>query len=109
MRKLKRRPSSAVNENDISGYNLECDVAVVGFGVVGACAAIESADLGATVHIFELASAAGKSTALSGWDLYLGGSGVTHVQRCLGFEDASDDMFGYLMMQQGLLADEVKT
>ena len=41
---------------DIDQWQIETDVAIVGFGGAGACAAIEAADAGAEVAIFEVAS-----------------------------------------------------
>ena len=38
---------------DEAAWDLECDVAVVGYGGAGACAAIAAADLGAQVLLFE--------------------------------------------------------
>jgi succinate dehydrogenase/fumarate reductase flavoprotein subunit len=93
---------------DVGAFDLETDVAIVGFGGAGACAAIEASDAGARVAIFELASAAGGSTALSSAEIYMGGSGGTRVQRACGYEDSTEDMFAYLMAAQGELADEAK-
>jgi succinate dehydrogenase/fumarate reductase flavoprotein subunit len=84
------------------------DVAIVGFGGAGGCAAIEAADAGAEVILFELASASGGSTALSSAEIYMGGGGGTRVQRACGFEDSTEDMFTYMMMSAGPQADEEK-
>lgn len=104
----KSVPAQARKLSDISAWDIETDVVVVGFGGAGSCAAIEAADAGADVQLFEVSSAAGGSTALSGGEVYLGGSGGTPIQRKFGFEDASEDMFNYLMMQHGPQADEAK-
>jgi succinate dehydrogenase/fumarate reductase flavoprotein subunit len=104
----KSTPAQAKKSKDISHWDIETDVVVVGFGGAGSCAAIEAADAGADVHVFEAASAAGGSTALSGGELYLGGSGGTRIQRMFGFEDDTEDMFRYLMMQHAPQADEAK-
>ena len=93
---------------DVSQWNHETDVAIVGFGGAGACAAIEAADAGAKVSLFEVASASGGSTALSSAEVYMGGGGGTRVQRACGYEDSTEDMFNYLMAAQGDLADEAK-
>ena len=95
-----------LEQSGISQWHGECDVAVVGFGGAGACAAIEAADAGARVMIFEAASAAGGSTALSSAELYLGGG--TAVQKALGYNDTADAMFGYLMDANGPQADAAK-
>jgi succinate dehydrogenase/fumarate reductase flavoprotein subunit len=92
----------------VEHWDIETDVAVVGYGGAGSCAAIEAADCGAEVVIFEQASAPGGSTALSSAEIYLGGSGGTRVQKACGFTDNTEDMFNYLMMCAGPQADEAK-
>lgn len=87
--------------SEVKHWDITTDVAVVGFGGAGACAAISAADQNANVTIFEAASAPGGSTALSGGDLYLGGSGGTPVQRAAGFTDTTEDMIKYLMAANG--------
>ena len=62
---------------DVARWDHETDVAIVGFGGAGACAAIEAADAGAEVTLFEVASAGGGSTALSSAEVYMGGGGGT--------------------------------
>lgn len=93
---------------DISQWDLETEVAIVGFGGAGACAAIEAADAGAKVSIFELASASGGSTALSSAEIYMGGNGGTAIQNACGFSDDTEDMYNYLMMANGPNGDEDK-
>jgi succinate dehydrogenase/fumarate reductase flavoprotein subunit len=104
----KTNPSQPRRLRDVSQWDRETDVAVVGFGGAGGCAAIEAADAGSSVIIFELASSGGGSTALSSAEIYMGGSGGTRVQRACGFEDSTDDMFTYMMMCAGPQADEEK-
>lgn len=104
----KSVPTKATKASDITQWDIETDVIVVGFGAAGSCAAIEAADSGAKVHLFEASSAAGGSTALSGGEVYLGGNGGTKIQKLFGFEDDSEDMFNYLMMQHAPQADEAK-
>lgn len=94
--------------DDVTHWDIETEIAVVGFGVSGACAAIEARLAGATVQIFELAAASGGSSALSGGEFYLGGNGGTPIQRAAGFEDATEDFFNYLMMAGGPNADEAR-
>ena len=93
-------------EQQITDWYAECDVAVVGFGGAGACAALEAAYGGAKVAIFEAASAPGGSTALSSAELYLGGG--TAIQRACGYDDHPDDVYGYLMDANGPQADTDK-
>jgi len=104
----KTSPTQPRRERDIKEWQLETDIAVVGFGGAGGCAAIEAADCGAEVIIFEVASAGGGSTALSSAEIYMGGSGGTRVQKACGFEDSTEDMFTYMMLSAGPQADEAK-
>ncbi len=104
----KTNPSQARNVRDISQWDIETDVAIVGFGGAGGCAAIEVADAGSSAIIFELASAGGGSTALSSAEIYMGGNGGTRVQKACGFEDSTEDMVTYMMMAAGPQADEAK-
>jgi 3-oxo-5alpha-steroid 4-dehydrogenase len=104
----KTRPTQPRHESDVSQWHLETDVAIVGFGGAGACAAIEAFDAGAAVTIFEVASASGGSTALSSAEVYMGGSGGTDIQRACGYDDQTEDMYNYLMAAQGPAASEEK-
>lgn len=101
-------PSQPARLRDVENWDIETEVAVIGFGIAGTCAAIEAKQAGARVTIFEVAAASGGSSALSGGDLYLGGDGGTPVQRANGFEDSNEDMFKYLMMAGGPGADEAR-
>ena len=104
----KTSPTQPRQASDVEHWHMETDVAIAGFGGAGGCAAIEAADAGAEVIIFEQASAGGGSTALSSAEIYMGGSGGTRVQRACGFEDSTEDMFTYMMMCAGPQADEAK-
>lgn len=104
----KTNPSQARRSRHVTHWDRETDVAVVGFGGAGGCAAISAADAGSKVSIFELASAHGGSTAMSSAEIYMGGNGGTRVQRACGFEDATEDMVTYMMMAAGPQADEAK-
>jgi len=104
----KSSPTQPRRLKDVNEWHLETDVAVVGFGGAGGCAAIEAADAGSEVTIFEVASAGGGSTAMSSAEIYMGGNGGTRVQRACGFEDSTEDMFTYMMMSAGPQADEEK-
>jgi len=101
-------PTKPRKANDVEQWHLETEVAIVGFGGAGACAAIEAFDASAAVMIFEVASASGGSTALSSAEVYMGGNGGTDIQRACGYDDRTEDMFNYLMAAQGPLADEEK-
>lgn len=104
----KASPSRPRRTSDVTQWDMETDVAVVGFGGAGGCAAIEAADAGSDVIIFELASAGGGSTAMSSAEIYMGGSGGTRVQNACGFQDSTEDMVTYMMMSAGPQADEAK-
>ncbi len=104
----KTNPCQARKASDVTQWDRETDVAIVGFGGAGGCAAIEAADAGAQVTIFELASSSGGSTAMSSAEIYMGGNGGTRVQQACGFEDSTEDMFTYMMMAAGPQADEEK-
>lgn len=105
---LNFSPSQPCRIQQVPGWDLETDVIVVGFGAAGACAAIEAAGAGAAVTLLEAASGNGGTSALSGGEIYLGGSGGTPAQRQAGFSDETEDLFRYLMMAGGADADEAK-
>ena len=106
--KAKTNPARARHLRDVQQWDRDTDVAIVGFGGAGGCAAIEVADAGSSAIIFELASASGGSTALSSAEIYMGGSGGTRVQQACGFEDSTEDMITYMTMAAGPQADEEK-
>lgn len=97
-----------LSSTQIEHWDIDTDVAIIGFGGAGACAAIEAADAGAEVHLFELASASGGSTALSSAEIYMGGNGGTPVQQACGYDDSTDNMISYLRSCFGNKADEAK-
>ena len=101
-------PSHPRQLEDVQHWDREADVVIVGLGGAGSCAAIEAADGGAEVIVFEVASAGGGSTALSSAEIYMGGSGGTRVQQACGFQDSTEDMVTYMMMAAGPQADEAK-
>ncbi|WP_372780108.1 FAD-dependent oxidoreductase [Litorivivens sp.] len=104
----KTSPSIPKRAADISEWGIETDVAVIGFGGAGACAALEAADAGSEVQIFELASASGGSTALSSAEIYMGGNGGTRVQKACGYDDTSENMKNFLKAAFGSNADDAK-
>ena len=59
----KSMPTRPRRVRNITQWDIETDVAIVGFGGAGACAAIEASDAGADVCIFEVSAASGGSTA----------------------------------------------
>ncbi len=104
----KATPTQPKRLADVPQWDIETDVAVIGFGGAGACAAIEAADAGADVTIFELASASGGSTALSSAEIYMGGNGGTRVQQACGYEDSTENMINFLKTCMGNQGDEEK-
>jgi 3-oxo-5alpha-steroid 4-dehydrogenase len=91
---------------DVPQWHFETDVAVVGFGAAGACAAIEAAGAGAQVMLFERASGSGGASALSGGEIYVGGG--TDAQVAAGFADTVEDFTAYLKLAGGPCADHAK-
>lgn len=92
----------------VDNWDFECDVAVIGFGAAGACAAIEAATAGKKVTLFERGSGSGGASGLSGGEIYLGGNGGTDAQRKAGFEDSTEDFAAYMKMAGGPCVDEAK-
>jgi 3-oxo-5alpha-steroid 4-dehydrogenase len=92
-----------VDDPDAVQWDEEVDVAIVGFGGAGACAAIEAADNGAKVAVLDRFQGGG-ATAVSGGVYYAGG-GTSH-QRAAGVEDTPEEMFKYLSMEtEGCVED----
>lgn len=79
---------------DVAVWNDEADFVVVGFGIAGACAAIEAKAAGADVLVLERGSGVSGTTTNAAGHFYLGGG--TPVQVACGFEDTADDMYDYL-------------
>ncbi|MGO1501182.1 MAG: FAD-dependent oxidoreductase [Marinobacter sp.] len=98
-------PGRPCPEKEVPQWDLVTDVAVVGFGAAGSCAAIEACNAGVSVDVFEVASAPGGSDSWSGGEVYVGGNGGTEVQREHGFDDQTEDLRQYLMMAGGPAAD----
>src|ERR1700712_4476831 len=80
---------------DVETWTDEVDVVVVGFGIAGACAALEAARAGASVVLLERGSQYGGTSAMSGGHFYLGGGAAG--QQGTGIEDSAEEMFKYLM------------
>ena len=98
--------AATVDSLSVNHWHHSFDVVVVGYGGAGACAAIAAHDSGAQVAIFDVASAAGGSTALSSAELYLGGG--TRIQKACGYDDTPQAMYDYLMASNGPQADSEK-
>jgi succinate dehydrogenase/fumarate reductase flavoprotein subunit len=91
---------------EVPGWDFETDVAVIGFGATGACAAIEARGAGARVMLFERNSGSGGASALSGGEIYIGGG--TDAQKAAGFDDTVEAFTTYLKLAGGPCADEAK-
>lgn len=76
-------------------WDIETDVVVVGYGIAGACAAIEAAEAGVEVLVLERASGGGGASAMSSGIFYLGGG--TPVQKLFGYDDTAEEMYKFLM------------
>ncbi|HEY3975995.1 MAG TPA: FAD-binding protein [Streptosporangiaceae bacterium] len=79
-------------------WDTEADVAVVGFGAAGACAALEAAGAGARVIVLDRFGGGG-ATALSGGVVYAGGG--TRQQDEAGVSDSPEAMLEYLRGEVG--------
>ena len=101
-------PHRLLPAGEVPAWDVETEVAIVGFGIAGACAAIEAAEAGAKVALFEAGSGSGGASALSGGEMYIGGGGGTDAQRAAGFEDSTEALETYLMMAGGPDADPAK-
>ena len=94
--------------SEVPAWDFETEVAIVGFGATGACAAIEAVNAGAKVMLFERNSGSGGASGLSGGEIYIGGGGGTDAQRAAGFEDSTEDFIRYLKAAGGPCVDEGK-
>jgi len=88
-----------LSSSTIAHWDETADVLVIGYGIAGACAALEARRAGADVMVIERASGAGGASALSAGIFYFGGG--TDVQRVAGYEDTPDNMFDFLMASTG--------
>ncbi|BBZ13767.1 FAD-binding protein [Mycobacterium branderi] len=86
---------ATVNADEVSAWSDDVDVAVIGFGIAGGCAAVSAAAAGARVLVLERAAAAGGTTAMAGGHFYLGGG--TAVQQATGHPDSPEEMYKYLV------------
>ncbi|MHA7837879.1 MAG: FAD-dependent oxidoreductase [bacterium] len=82
------------------------EVVVVGLGIAGGAAAIESLRAGARTLVLERGTRGGGTTALSECTIYLGGG--TRVQKANGFEDSVDLMKAHVSAAAGPTADPEK-
>lgn len=86
-------------ESEISSWDGEADVVIVGYGCAGASAAIGAREGGASVIVLERAGAGGGASSMAGGEVYLGGG--TPIQKACGFDDTPQAMYDYLMAATG--------
>ncbi len=86
---------SSERADQVGSWDDVADVIVVGYGIAGACAALEARRAGADVLVMERASGGGGASALSAGIFYLGGG--TPVQKQFGYEDPPEEMYKFLM------------
>ena len=82
-------------EDQVVRWEAAADVLVVGYGIAGACAALEAHAAGADVLVVERASGGGGASILSSGIFYLGAG--TPVQQACGVPDDADEMYKFLM------------
>ena len=100
------RAAAPRSAREVGRFDLETDVAVIGFGSAGACAAAEAAAGGAETIVLERGWRGGGTSAESTGQIYMGGG--TPLQKTCGFEDDPDEMHKYLVASCGHGADEAK-
>ncbi len=87
------------NKAGMTGFHDQADVIVVGYGIAGACAALEARRQGGDVLVVERAGAGGGASALSSGLFYLGSG--TAVQQACGYEDDAQNMYRYMIASMG--------
>ena len=75
--------NQAVNLSDVGQFDDEADVLILGYGISGACEALEAKRAGGDVLVVERSSGGGGASALSSGIFYIGGG--TEVQSAAGF------------------------
>lgn len=88
-----------LNLAEVAHFDDEADVVILGYGIAGACAALEARRCGGDVLVVERASAGGGASALSSGLFYLGGG--TAVQKACGYEDSAENMYRFMIASMG--------
>jgi 3-oxo-5alpha-steroid 4-dehydrogenase len=96
---MSTSPTRALSLREVSRFDLESDVVVIGQGAAGGAAAIEAARAGADVLVLERMTRGGGATALSTGLTYFGGG--TAIQKACGFEDTPADMIAAVTLAAG--------
>lgn len=85
--------------NSVGRFDDSADVIVIGYGIAGACAALEAKRAGGDVLVIERAGAGGGASALSSGLFYLGGG--TALQQAAGYDDDADNMYRFMTASMG--------
>jgi succinate dehydrogenase/fumarate reductase flavoprotein subunit len=85
--------------DSIPRFDDEADVIILGYGIAGACAALEARRAGGDILVVERAGGAGGASMLSSGIFYLGGG--TDVQVAAGFDDDPDNMYRSMIASMG--------
>jgi 3-oxo-5alpha-steroid 4-dehydrogenase len=91
--------NQAVPLSDVAQFDDEADVLILGYGIAGACAALESRRAGGDVLVVERSSGGGGASSLSSGIFYFGGG--TQVQAAAGFADTPDNMYRFMIANMG--------
>jgi 3-oxo-5alpha-steroid 4-dehydrogenase len=91
--------NQAVHLSDVMQFDDEADVIILGYGIAGACAALEARRAGGDVLVVERANGGGGASALSSGIFYIGGG--TEVQAAAGFVDTPDNMYQFMIANMG--------
>ena len=95
----------SVAHTDVTTWSDETDVIILGYGIAGACAALEARRAGADVLVVERTSGAGGTSAISSGYFYLGGG--TAVQQATGDEDSAIEMYKFLQASSRAPDEEI--
>ena len=94
------------DEDEITTWDAETDVLVVGLGAAGSSATFSAAEAGVEVLNLERFGGGGGAAALSEGIVYLGGG--TPIQKACGFEDTPENLHRYLQAACGPEPDQAK-
>lgn len=90
---------AVIRHEEVQRWDDTVDVLVAGYGIAGACAALEAHRAKAKVLIVERASGGGGASALSSGIYYLGGG--TAVQKACGYKDSREEMYKFMLASCG--------
>src|SRR3546814_14771009 len=91
----------------VSFFDDDADVVILGYGIAGACAALEARRAGGDVLVLERSSGAGGASAQpSGIFYFVGG---TEVQKAAGFHAPPDKLYRPMIGRMGTEQDQNRT